>query len=125
VGDFETAYNAFLGQSALTKFIPIPHYAYLVLKIPGPHGVISIRGDVKRAYDCDKESYEMADRLTTSTEIWELKESLDQSPPDLVMPDSMMSKMSIQSEDAFSKQILLSTEEPSKVTRIGNNLDPK
>jgi hypothetical protein len=41
----------------------IPHYIYLVLKMPGPHGVISIRGDVTRAYDCDKESCEIADRL--------------------------------------------------------------
>jgi hypothetical protein len=47
----------------------IPHYAYLVLKMPGPHGVISIRGDIKRAYDCDKESYEMVDRLAASIEL--------------------------------------------------------
>jgi hypothetical protein len=34
----------------------IPHYAYLVLKMLGPNGVISIKGDVKRAYDGDRES---------------------------------------------------------------------
>jgi hypothetical protein len=45
----------------------IPHYAYLVLKMSGPYGVISIRGDVKRAYDYDRESCEMANRLTVST----------------------------------------------------------
>jgi hypothetical protein len=56
VADFKTAYNAFLGQPALTKFMAIPHYAYLVLKIPGPHNVISIRGDVKRTYNYDRES---------------------------------------------------------------------
>jgi hypothetical protein len=33
--------------------------------------------------------------------------------------------MSIQPEDALSKQIALSTEEPSKVAHIGNTLDPK
>jgi hypothetical protein len=73
VVDFETAYNAFLGQPALTKFMVIPHYAYLVLKIPGPHGGIAIRGDVKCAYDCDMESCEMAGRLTTSVALQELK----------------------------------------------------
>jgi hypothetical protein len=51
VTDFETAYNAFLGQPTLTKFMAIPHYTYLLLKMPGPHSVISIRGDIKRAYD--------------------------------------------------------------------------
>jgi hypothetical protein len=125
VVDFETAYNAFLVRPTLIKFMAILHYAYLVLKMPGPYGVISIRGDVKRDYDCDKESCEMAGRLTTSTELRELKESLAMSPPDPVMPDSKASKMSIQPEDALSKHISLSTEEPSKVAHIGNTLDPK
>jgi hypothetical protein len=69
VADFETVYNAFLGWLALTKFMAIPRYAYLVLKMPGPRGGISIRGDVKQAYDCDKESCKMADRLAASTEL--------------------------------------------------------
>jgi hypothetical protein len=69
VADFEIVYNAFLGRPTLTKFMAIPHYVYLVLKIPRPHGVISIREDVKWAYDCDKESCEMADRLAASTEL--------------------------------------------------------
>jgi hypothetical protein len=47
------AYNAFLERLALIKFMVIPHYAYLVLKMSRPNGVISIKGDVKRAYDCD------------------------------------------------------------------------
>jgi hypothetical protein len=100
VTDFETAYITFLGRPTLTKFMVIPHYAYLVLKMPGPCGVISIRGDVKRAYDRNKESCEMADRLATSVELQELKEALvDPPPPDLVMPDS---RNSIQSEDALT-----------------------
>jgi hypothetical protein len=33
VADFKMAYNAFLGRSTLTKFMAIPHYAYLVLKM--------------------------------------------------------------------------------------------
>jgi hypothetical protein len=73
VTDFETAYNAFLGRLALSKFMVIPHYTYLVLKMPGSRGVISITGDVKRAFDCDKESCEIAERLTVSAELQELK----------------------------------------------------
>jgi hypothetical protein len=48
VANFEIVYNAFLGQPALSKFMAIPHYAYLVLKMPGLLGIISMRGDVKR-----------------------------------------------------------------------------
>jgi hypothetical protein len=76
VANFETAYNAFLGWPVLTMFMAIPHYAYMVLKMPGPRGVISITGDVNGAYDYNKESCEMADRLTSSTKLQELKEDL-------------------------------------------------
>jgi hypothetical protein len=69
VADFETVYNTFLGRPALTKFMVIPHYAYQVLKMPGPWGVMSIRGDVKQSYDYDKESCEMANRLVASVEL--------------------------------------------------------
>jgi hypothetical protein len=108
VVDFETMYNAFLGRPTLTKFMVIPHYAYLVLKMLGPHGVISIRGYVQRAYDYDKES-------------------LAESPPplDLIILDSKASKTSVQLEDALGKQVPLSTEESSEVAHIGNTLDPK
>jgi hypothetical protein len=47
----------------------IPHYAYMVLKMLRPHGVISISGDVKRAYDCDKKSCKTADKIMVSAEL--------------------------------------------------------
>jgi hypothetical protein len=125
VADFETAYNTFLGLPTLSKFMVIPHYAYLVLKMPGPHGVIPIKGDVKRAFDCDRESYETADRLTASAELQDLKQALAESPSDLVMPKAKTSKTSIQSEDSLSKTIPLSTEESSKVAHVGKSLDSK
>jgi hypothetical protein len=80
VADFEMAYNAFLGRSSLTKFMTIPHYAYLVLKMSGPNGVISIKVDVKQAYDCDWESCKMADMLLASVELQDLKKALAESP---------------------------------------------
>jgi hypothetical protein len=39
------------------------------------------------------------------------------------MPDVKTSKPSIQLEDLLSKTVTLSTEEPSKVAHVGNNLD--
>jgi hypothetical protein len=126
VGDFETVYNAFLGRLTLSKFMEIPHNTYLVLKMPGPRGVISIRGDIKRAFDCNRESCEIADRLTASTELQELKQALAESPPpDPFMLEAKTSKTSIQPEDTLSKTIPFSTEEPFKVAHIGSNLNPK
>jgi hypothetical protein len=79
--DFETVYNILLGHSTLSKFMAIPHYAYLVLKMLGPCCVITIRGDVKRAFNCDRESCETANRLTASVELQEMKQALADSPP--------------------------------------------
>jgi hypothetical protein len=125
VTDFKTVYNAFLGQPVLFKCMSISYYTYMVLKMPGPHGVISNRGDVKQALDCDRENHETGDRLLASAELQELKQALVESLPDSVMPEAKTSKTSIQPEDTLSKTILLSTEEPSKVAHVGNNLDPK
>jgi hypothetical protein len=88
LADFETAYNAFLGRLTLSKFIAIPHYAYLVLKMPGLHDIISVRGDIKRAFNYDRESYEMAGKLTTSVELQELKKALVVSLLDPAMSET-------------------------------------
>jgi hypothetical protein len=34
VMNFEGTYHAILGRPALTKFMAMPHYSYLVLKMP-------------------------------------------------------------------------------------------
>jgi hypothetical protein len=56
VADFESSYHAILGRPALAKFMVIPHYPYLLLKMLGPNGVLSLRGDLKHAFDCDVQS---------------------------------------------------------------------
>jgi hypothetical protein len=53
VTNFESSYHAILGRPTLAKFMAIPHYPYLLLKMPGPNSVLSLRGDLKRAFDCD------------------------------------------------------------------------
>ena len=45
VVDFETAYNEILGRPALAKFLIATYYGYHSLKMPGPKGVITVRGD--------------------------------------------------------------------------------
>jgi hypothetical protein len=70
----------------------------MVLKMSGLHGVISTRGDIKRSYDRDKESCEMVDRLTVSTELQELKKAFAESappPPDAIRHETKTSKTPI------------------------------
>jgi hypothetical protein len=42
VADFETSYHAILCRPAIAKFMAVPHYTYLVLKMPSPAGVLSL-----------------------------------------------------------------------------------
>ena len=57
VADFNTAYHAILGRLALTKFMAVPHYAYLVLKMPSPAGVLALRANLSITYTCEIESH--------------------------------------------------------------------
>jgi hypothetical protein len=38
----------------------VPHYVYLLLKMPGKTGLLTFRGDLKKSYDCDEEAIEFA-----------------------------------------------------------------
>jgi hypothetical protein len=60
VADFETSYHAILGRPAIAKFMAIPHYTYLVLKMPSPAGVLSLQGGLKISLDCDTEAVELS-----------------------------------------------------------------
>jgi hypothetical protein len=36
------------------------HYVYLLLKMPGESGVLTLRGDLKKSYDCNQEAIQYA-----------------------------------------------------------------
>ena len=56
VADFNTTYHAILGRPAMAKFMAIPHYAHLVLKMPSPIGVLTLRANLSITYACETES---------------------------------------------------------------------
>jgi hypothetical protein len=60
VANFESSYHAILGRPALAKFMVVPDYVYLLLKMPGLSGVLTLRGDLKKSYDCNQEAIRYA-----------------------------------------------------------------
>jgi hypothetical protein len=58
VADFDSSYHAILDRPVIAKFMVVPHYTYLVLKMPSPAGVHSLQGDLKISFDCDTEAVE-------------------------------------------------------------------
>jgi hypothetical protein len=53
VVNFFDPYHVILGSPCYVKFMAIPSYANLKLKIPGPTGVITVEARTRRALDCE------------------------------------------------------------------------
>jgi hypothetical protein len=52
VANFDYGYNAIIGRPGLAMFMAIPHYTYMILKMPGPQGIIAMRADFQGAAEC-------------------------------------------------------------------------
>ena len=65
---FHRTYHAILGRPCYVKFMAIPNYTYLKLKMPGPHGVITIGTSFQHAYECEVECCEHAVVIVASNQ---------------------------------------------------------
>ena len=50
IADLPDAYHAILGWPCYAKFVAVPNYTYLKVKMPSPHMVITIGGDLQQAH---------------------------------------------------------------------------
>jgi hypothetical protein len=127
VVDFETSYHAILGRPAIAKFMAVPHYTYLVLKMPSPAGVLSLQGDLKISHDCDTEAVEIASTNQVPNammKIYAVSKKL--APSELDIPEKSDKANKPQpSEEVLVKTIDLRTGNSSKTTTIGASLDSK
>jgi hypothetical protein len=57
-----------LGRPCYTKFMVIPNYTYLKLKMPSPKGVITHGTSFQRAYEYEMECYELTAATIASEE---------------------------------------------------------
>jgi hypothetical protein len=127
VADFETSYHAILGGPAIAKFMAVPHYTYLVLKMPSPAGVLSLQRDLKISFDCDTEAVELAATNQVPNammEIYAASKKLAPSELDITEKSDKANKPQ-PSEEVQVKAIDLGTVDSSKTTMIGAGLDPK
>ena len=79
----------------------IHNYTYLKLKMPGPHGVITIGTSFQRAYECEVECCGYATAIVASRELVALKEEVAEEAP-----DAKKSTGSFESAEG-SKQVLI------------------
>jgi hypothetical protein len=60
VMDWPSQYHEIFGRPTFSRFMAVPHYTYLVLKMPGPKGIITVKGSFELSDLCDKEFHKMA-----------------------------------------------------------------
>jgi hypothetical protein len=127
VVDFETSYHAILGRPSIAKFKAVPHYTYLVLKMPSPAGVLSLQGDLKMSFDCETEAVELAAMNQVPNVMMEIyAASKKLAPSELDIPEKSYNANKPQPvEEVQVKTIDLGIGDCSKTTTIGAGLDPK
>jgi hypothetical protein len=60
VMDWPSQYHAILGRPVFSRFMAVPHYTYLVLKMPGPKRIITVKESFEVSDLCDREFHKMA-----------------------------------------------------------------
>jgi hypothetical protein len=117
---FRGTYHAVLGRPCYAKFMAVPNYTYLKLKMPGPKGVITVGSTYRHAYECDVECVEYAEALVESEALIADLDSLSKEAPDPKRhagnfePAEAVKSVSLDPSDGADKKV-----------RIGSELDPK
>jgi hypothetical protein len=79
---FRGTYHAVLGRPCYAKFMVVPNYTYLKLKMLGPNGIITVGSTYRHAYECDVECVEYAEALAESKTLIADLERLSKEAPD-------------------------------------------
>ena len=75
VVDWKSQYHAILGRPTFARFMAVPHYAYLKLKMPGPKGIITINGNFQRSDSCDRDFSKISEMYGMEQSLAELEVS--------------------------------------------------
>jgi len=124
VADFDGTYHAILGRPSLTKFMAVPHYSYLVLKMPTEKGVLTVRGNVYTAYTCEEESFKITEAIDLSIQMGEtVSQAAQVSSDQLKLPEQQAPRKNTKSKE--HKEVQLVDGDPEKTALIRANLDAK
>jgi hypothetical protein len=128
VADFESSYHAILGRLALAKFMAVPHYVYLLLKMPGKTLVLTFPGDMKKSYNCNQEAikYATASHVPEpSAEVFASAQKLTVSEMEISDQKPSQSRVNPNPSDVGIKAIQLQEGDSSKTALIGGGLSDK
>jgi hypothetical protein len=118
---FRGAYHAILGRPCYAKFMAVPNYTYLKMKMPGPKGVITVGSSIEHAFDYDVECVEHAEALTLDESLITDMEKLANEGPDSPVKHAGSFEAAEQTKKVPLDPIALE----GKVLRVSSTLDPK
>ena len=121
VVDFPGSYHAILGRPCYAKFMAIPNYTYLKLKMPGPNGIITVSSAFSHAFACGREHYKLATTVVNSFKLLRLGESSTPAVPDCNKRTSLMAFCSLEE----TKAVGIDPTDPTKMVRIRTQLAAK
>ena len=122
MADFESSYHAIFGRPALAKFMAIPHYPYLLLKMLGPNGVLSFQGDLKCSYDYDTEAVQIVAKVQQAYEAQEIANLSQQTKLDDLEISTKKARIIAPPSKMDTIEIDLGTGDPSKTAIISAHL---
>ena len=115
-----------LGRPALAKFVAVPHYVYLLLKMPGNTGVLSLCGDLLKSFKCDKKAIDHAATIWVPSSVSEILAAAKELSLKESMPSKKQSQLSVKpTGDVGTKTIQLQVGDDSKTAIIGAGLSGK
>ena len=97
----------------------IPHYAYLVLKMPGPKGIITVYGNYKKSDNCDIEFNKISQSFGTQQELDEIAANTDLCVPLMSQKTTPGMEFDLK-KDTTEHQV--HPTDPSKTILVSNNL---
>jgi hypothetical protein len=117
---FRGTYHTVLGRPCYAKFMVVPNYTYLKLKMSGPNGIITIGSTYCHAYECDVECVEYVEALAESEALIADLERLSKEAP-----DAKRHAGNFEPAEAVKSVSLNPSNNANKKVQIGSELDPK
>jgi hypothetical protein len=125
VTNFKSSYHAIIGHPMLARFMAIPHYTYLVLKMLAPRRVLTVYDDLIVSFKCNNKDLEIA---TTNACFDALAimvaEAKKVASTDLTIPEQKRTETALVATPA-TKKVYLGLADPAKMVVIGDYLGEK
>jgi hypothetical protein len=117
---FRGTYHAVLGRRCYAKFMVVPNYTYLKLKMSGPNGTITVGSTYRHAYECDGECVEYVEAIAEPEALIADLDCLSKEAP-----DAKRHTGNFEPAEVVKSVSLDTNNDAGKKVRIGSELDPK